>query len=205
MSRGPRLGRSSSLGGWAVVALGVSVWLTPLSAQAFCRAKACDPKQMTCTRDAQGCVQQGPALFWPSNCITLSVQQDGSPAQGISYDAALEVLSDAIATWSRVECEGGGSPSIRAELSEAVECAASESNPDGMNANILVFRDESWPYVGAVDAYGYTRLRFGTETGQLLDADIEINAEMDPFSVGDPVTDVDLASVVTHEVGHLLG
>ncbi len=69
----------------------------------------------------------------------------------------------------------------------------------------MLFREDEWPYVGAEDALGFTHLTFDENSGELWDADVEINAVAYKFSVGDPVTDNDLDSMLTHEAGHVLG
>ena len=80
-----------------------------------------------------------------------------------------------------------------------------EYNSTQNNANILAVRDDEWPYVGAEDALAFTHLHFDTDTGELYDADIEVNSVIQRYSVSEPVNGADLDSVLTHEVGHLLG
>ena len=48
-------------------------------------------------------------------------------------------------------------------------------------------------------------MRFNPNTGALYDADIQLNSAEFEFSVGDPVTASDLASVLAHEIGHFFG
>jgi hypothetical protein len=175
-------------------------------AWAFCRATTCNPETANCPRDADTCTEAGAPLYWASSCLTLSVQSDGSPSQGIDYEATVGVVQRALDAWTSVDCAGKGAPSIRAEISDAVECRKSELNDDGRNANIVMFREDDWPYVGAEDAFALTRVRFGADSGQIWDVDIELNAtEEKALSVGDPVQGDDLDSIMTHEVGHLLG
>jgi len=51
-----------------------------------------------------------------------------------------------------------------------------------------------------------TVINFDPASGEIWDADIEVNAVDEPLSVGDPVAGaVDLDSLLTHEAGHLLG
>lgn len=158
---------------------------------------------------ATRCVTSGQGLFWASSCLTISVQRDGAPATGIDYDTARASVQRAFDTWTEVECNGEGDrPSLRVEVSEPVACDESEYSSDRRNANIVMFREDEWPYVGAEDALGLTRLRFDTEnvTGEIYDVDIEINALREPLSTGEPgPRDVDLDSLLVHEAGHALG
>jgi hypothetical protein len=69
----------------------------------------------------------------------------------------------------------------------------------------VVFREDEWPYLGAANAIGLTTTRFDTKTGELWDADVELNGATQSLSIGDPITGDDLLSVLTHEAGHFLG
>ncbi|HWZ87350.1 MAG TPA: matrixin family metalloprotease [Polyangiaceae bacterium] len=158
-----------------------------------------------CMTDAQNCLTVGMPLFWASSCVTVSVQAAGAPKQHIDYNTALGSVTRAFAAWTSASC-GGAAPSISVAVNGPITCAASEYNSDRGNANIVVFREDSWPYVGGQDALGLTRLRFDPASGEIWDSDIEVNAVDEPFSVGDATPGaVDLDSLLTHEAGHLLG
>jgi len=174
-------------------------------AGAFCQATTCDPRKGACSTNAQGCFTSGLPLAWLSNCVTVSVQGDGSPKQHIDFDAARVSVEHAFAAWTSATCEGG-SPSISVVVNGPVSCSQSEYNSDRANANIVIFREDTWPYAGGEDALGLTLIRFDPDTGAIWDSDIEVNAVDEPLSVGNPVAgSVDLASLLTHEAGHLLG
>jgi hypothetical protein len=55
------------------------------------------------------------------------------------------------------------------------------------------------------DTLALTTVFFDGDTGEIYDANIEINSNLDDFSVGDPSGEFDLAAVLTHETGHFLG
>jgi hypothetical protein len=55
------------------------------------------------------------------------------------------------------------------------------------------------------NAIALTTTRFDTKTGDLWDADIELNGVTQQLSIGDPIVADDLLSVLTHEGGHFLG
>ncbi len=175
-------------------------------ASAFCRTTTCDPNnpKQQCQLDEDLCVVTGKPLTWRSSCVGVTVQRLGSPEHGFSYDDIAGVVETAFGTWMRASCDGAP-PSIDIEMMGAVECGISEYNSDAANANIVLFREGPWPYVGAQNALGLTTTRFDTKTGDLWDADIELNGEDGNLSIGDPVTGDDLLSVLTHEAGHFLG
>jgi hypothetical protein len=183
---------------------------TPQVALAFCPAKTCDPNVLAqhCEVDAlTQCVISGESLFWSSNCVTFSIQKDAAPKAGVSYADIEASVKRGFVAWTKADC-GGKSPSLRLTLSEPVSCDASEYNLKAKNANVIVFRENEWPYEGAEDALGLTRVRFDTDVnvGELFDTDIELNAVSEPLAVGEPnANEVDLDSLVTHELGHALG
>jgi hypothetical protein len=176
------------------------------SAFAFCRTTTCDPNDPKehCTIDSDNCVTDGFPLIWQSSCVTVGVQKMGSPTNGFSYDDVAGVVTQAFSTWMNASC-GSGHPSIDVEMIGPIECGLSEYNSDRGNANIVLFREDKWPYAGADNAIGLTTTRFDTKTGDLWDADIELNGVTQKLSIGDPIVADDLLSVLTHEGGHFLG
>ena len=187
----------------ASLALGL---LTAPGASAFCRTTTCDPNKPAdmCKFDADKCVVTGKPLSWRSSCVTVGVQQMGSPRNGFSFDDIVPVVEQAFGAWQQADC-GTGTPSIEVNLLGPIECGISEYNSDAANANIIIFRQDSWPFIGAENAIGITTTRFDTKTGDLWDADMELNAAGADLSIGDPIQGDDLLSVLTHEAGHFLG
>jgi len=184
--------------------LGAATLAVASHSLAFCRATTCDPSKAACARNSDSCLTTGIPLFWSSSCLQVYVQANGSPKQGISFATAQESVSRAFTTWLSAAC-GGASPLLDVQVLGPITCNTAEFNKTQKNANIVLFREDEWPYVGAEDALGFTHLTFNADTGELWDADLEINAVAYRFSVGDPVTDNDLDSMLTHEAGHMLG
>jgi hypothetical protein len=81
-----------------------------------------------------------------------------------------------------------------------------EYTKNSVNVNVILFHDDEWPHPQSEDAVGLTSTTYDERTGEIFDADIEINSTVELSS-----TDVvapgkyDLLSVLTHEVGHFLG
>ncbi|HET7538413.1 MAG TPA: matrixin family metalloprotease [Polyangiaceae bacterium] len=171
---------------------------------AFCRATTCDASKKDCARDSQGCLTEGKPLYWASSCLEVHVQGNGSVAQGISFATLGDRVSGAFGTWLSSDC-GGAPPLLDVHVLGPITCDVSEYNSTKKNANIVMFRDDRWPYMGAEDALAFTHLVFNPDTGELWDSDLEINGFEYQFSIGDPVTANDLDSMLTHEVGHMLG
>lgn len=72
------------------------------------------------------------------------------------------------------------------------------------NENLVIFRDNTWPYPGEREALALATVTFNTITGEILDADVEFNTADHDFTIG-PVPRTDLLNTAVHEVGHLLG
>jgi hypothetical protein len=91
-------------------------------------------------------------------------------------------------------------------------CDQAEYNQSAGNANIVIFRDDEWPYSEVDHELAATWLTVD-RTGTIVDADIEINATAPLFvPTGDEELELgvianqrDLLSIMVHEAGHFLG
>lgn len=145
-------------------------------------------------------------LFWRNACVGYSLQQDAS--RQITLDQATAATARAFAAWSSVTCKEGGHPSIAPENNGPVACSAVQYNENQPNQHVIIFRDDAWPYAGdPYNTLGLTRMKFDLNTGEIFDADMEINAFDHTLIVeGAPGTDEYLLdNVLTHELGHFLG
>jgi hypothetical protein len=166
---------------------------------------------MDCGINAQGCATRGLPVFWPDACVSYAVQQDGSPLRGISAFETDEAMRAAFAAWLGAECPGGGRPSLGVVPLGGAVCDQVEFNmpeagrPLTPNANLVIYRDDAWPYDNEDFVIARTSITFDPDTGAIFDADIEINSSENEFSLGVMGVSNDLQSVLTHEVGHFLG
>jgi hypothetical protein len=100
---------------------------------------------------------------------------------------------------------GGAGPSIIFKRQPDVQCTSLEYSLHGGNANVILFRDNGWPYADAEDTLGLTTLWFDRHTGEIFDVDVEINTTDFTFTTGDADVGFDLLSTLQHETGHFLG
>jgi hypothetical protein len=168
---------------------------------AYCRTTTCP----TCDYDAKGC-PTGDPLFWPSSCVTFSMQYEAS--KQVDLPTATTVMEKAFAIWQAVTCgESGAPPAIRVDHHFGdVACTVHEYNQTDANANIVMFRDDVWPYEGSANVLGLTTVTYSRRTGAIFDVDMELNGTH-RLSVEEvvPPSSYDLQSIATHEAGHFLG
>jgi MYXO-CTERM domain-containing protein len=194
----------------AAAALLVLAGLTASSASfAFCRTTTCQ----NCSAAPGECITEGVPVYWPVSCISYDLQQDASP-KWVDLDLATATAGRAFDAWSHVTCPASGAPpSLAFKDLGPVACNRHEYNDEqhsvGGNANIIMFRDSDWDAAGLSDSgstLALTTLTFNLQSGEIYDADIEINGEK-PISAADviPPDAYDLQSILTHEIGHFLG
>ena len=67
--------------------------------------------------------------------------------------------------------------SIDVRALDPVACHKVEYNQNGGNANIIMFDDAAWPYSDSNNTLGLTTVTYNINTGELYDADMEINTD----------------------------
>ena len=149
----------------------------------------------------------GTVLQWRQPCVAFAVQKDAS--RQVTLAEMTKTAKSAFAAWTSIDCGGGSHPTIEVDDFGTVTCGKVEYNQHGGNANVIVFRDESWPHMnesaGTTDTIALTTVTYDVTKGDIFDADMEINSFQNQFTTDDTVVDVDLLSVMTHEAGHFLG
>ncbi|HEY5958593.1 MAG TPA: matrixin family metalloprotease [Polyangiaceae bacterium] len=206
---------------WRVwLTLGCVAWLAKVSpVAASCRLTTCtdrDTSTNACRAEndsVDGCETAGAPLYWSRNCITYSVNSSGSRRWGISADQLDVTIRSAFEVWLGVQCESGGHPNFSVQGTPQVLCDEARYNFGRPNQNIWTFRDEAWPHPEDLhEKIALTTLKTDNHTGEILDADVEINSASYAFSLDANASSTDAAEpaldlfpVVLHEAGHVLG
>ena len=201
--------RRSSVATAAIAsAIALASVVTSGDAAAFCRTTT-SPVPADFQPSAAACWTNGLPLWWRNSCVGYSLQKDAS--RQISYDDASRIIFAAFLKWTSTACPSDGTGSSRVSIDVhdegAVACGTVQYNSDQPNQHVIVFRDDTWPHNDANNTLALTTVVFNPETGEIYDADMEINTAQQRLTVNDPVPSdgYDFSSIVTHESGHFLG
>ena len=204
--------RRSSSAALRVAALGAScvlgVAFHAREASAFCRTTTA-PVPADFQPGPSQCYDHGLPLWWRNACVGYSIQKDAS--RQVSYDDAANAITRAFTKWTSTTCPtdgtGGSHVSIDVRDLGPVSCGVVQYNSDQPNQHVIAFRDDAWPHSDANNTLALTTVVFNPDTGEIYDADMEINTAQQKMTLTDQVAQdgYDFASIVTHETGHFLG
>jgi matrixin len=187
--------------------LGITAW--DPSASAFCRTTT---SQVPPDYDPAicGCWPSGLPLYWLNACVSYDIQENAS--KQISYDTAATDIALAFTRWTSTTCatddHGTGRVSIDVRDFGPVACNVVQyDNLGGPNQHVIIFRDDKWPYHDTSNTLALTTVTYDPDTGEIYDADMEINTFQYTLSTTPDVPEdgYDFLSIVTHETGHFLG
>lgn len=134
---------------------------------------------------------EGAMLHWRTPSVRLAIHASTSARFG--EQEARSALTQAIAAWSEARL----GPSV--VLTEDTDAPPGFEHGRAVNG---VYSVSPWPYERKLLAV--TVSSYDTRTGELLDADILLNGD-ERLVVGAAEEHYDLTSILTHELGHVLG
>ena len=138
-------------------------------------------------------------VYLPKPCIAFHLNENGS--NQIAFNDIKKVVRRSIATWNRPDIS-----SLQLSFAGLTdEDRVGYNVYTSKNANIIVFRDETWDDSKAIMAL--TSVTHHSTTGVIFDSDIEINSATYQFGIveKDGYDIVDLENTLTHEIGHTFG
>lgn len=186
--------------------VGASALLVSTQASAFCRSTTCrSTGAKECPTDGDGCPAEGEKLFWPTSCISYATNELGTQDQDPAETRA--VIKKTFQAWTDVKCKNGKIASMAFQEREPISCKKSEYNKEGPNVNVVLFQDDDWKYRGIDGTLAKTSVTYNDETGEIYDADIEVNTANNTVTISDDPKKIqyDLQAILTHEVGHFIG
>jgi len=160
-------------------------------------------------------------LFWRNHCVSYDIHTDanGQVSNQVSYEVASQIAASSFSKWTLVECPvGGGQGRVSIDVRDLgpVACDEVNYNEDQGNQHVIIFRDDGFTSTtdgGVViedpsnaNTLGLTTVTFDADTGEIYDADIQVNSSQS-LATGEtvPSDGYDLQSILTHEAGHFLG
>lgn len=199
----------------------MSLALLPAPASAWCQMTSSDARPTTSEPCVLVSLHPGShELAWRRRCtsISFSAALGVAATEGrINEDMARVVLGRSISTWTSVDCGGAVSGLEVTILPEANACTRAAHYRGGRNVHTIVFVADGWATERLHDprALAVTYVWHDPATGEILDADMELNEDTKDFHVcaleacADVVpldsAVVDLENTVTHELGHYFG
>lgn len=174
---------------------------------------------LTCTRSGPYACQSGETplpVLWPGAQATFVINDQGTANStappGLSQPI-LDTIIESFEAWNQVECPGFELPDNCSDMLLTYEGLTAQSeigydqSSSAQNTNLVIFRDTGWDQVASDLTFALTSVTYNPRTGQIVDADLEINSEIYFLNVGDPVDPnlADLKNTLVHEVGHFVG
>jgi hypothetical protein len=151
----------------------------------------------------------GRFLYWPTRNIEYVVNKQG--CKDVSMQETLGAIKRAFFAWASPSCTDiyffykGLSAETKTNL-----VLGQDDKPD--SANLLVWHT-TWPPKGVTsggvtkEMPAVTTVVYSTDSGVIMDADIDLNAHDFFWTSTDDTTKAatDVENIVAHEIGHLLG
>ncbi|MCC6621075.1 MAG: matrixin family metalloprotease [Deltaproteobacteria bacterium] len=153
---------------------------------------------------------RGAPVRWFAREAPLPFKVGATPPGDVALEVVTAVVQTAWGTWHQAGCDDVPTAAYRG-LSPATDATRPESlraTPD--NVVVFVPTEAAWSALGrSASEVAITLVSNNDRTGEIVDADILVNDGPWRFtltaSTGGVPGQVDLASVMTHEVGHALG
>jgi hypothetical protein len=172
------------------------------SAHAYC--------QLTTSMAVAGfaCSTSGEPLLWARQCISYSVVPRTHAATP-SLEEIRNTVDHSFATWGEVQCNGHRIGLALGQTDDLSMCNRPEYNETKSNSNSVIFVEDWAARDLPKEAFGLTLVWHDPKTGQIFDADMQLNETLGTLDICTDNTclpgHVDMQNIITHEAGHFLG
>lgn len=162
---------------------------------------ACPSGALAYRRTTVDDIPDGTPLFWSRRTIPFRDLFTAIP--GVPTEDARAALNRSVLTWSHAgECTNMVLVHRGATWSERTNITGGAPDME----NHIVFRATAWPADVGAQTLALTTTVYRRSTGEILDADIDVNAVNHAWSAGpDPTGFDDIENTLTHELGHAIG
>jgi MYXO-CTERM domain-containing protein len=172
------------------------------TASAFVRTPTCylnNPSSPFACRDGE----TPQPIFWPQQCVLYEVNQAGLSTVP-EFDDLLAAIEISFDPWRDADC-ASIDPQFLGITDSRVIGLTADRQPNG---NLIRFSETGWPNASPIQAL--TSVTYRISTGEIVDADIDMNAQYFTLGIIDDSTEnpnliLDLQNTLTHEIGHFLG
>lgn len=139
----------------------------------------------------------GPSLNWPSKKASFWIHSAGS--KNLQGTQQFDIIRQGLESWTQVENAQFSISYLGNTQQTSVGYNFLQKEP---NQNLVIFQ-KKWPHDNSI--IGLTTATFNAQTGEIFDADIELNDEHYVFTTSNEGVATDLLNTVTHESGHFYG
>ncbi len=145
---------------------------------------------------------KGTPLRWYKSEVKMFYDYNGT--KDIPGNAEWQAVNKSMDTWNAVDCN-----QPRLEPGGLKQDGKTGYWPHKDNYNLIrwVNHKDEWTqkYVGNEDVIAFTTVSYDLDTGEIYDADMDINDWNFDFGVDGSRSKYDVQNTVTHELGHVLG
>jgi hypothetical protein len=163
---------------------------------------------------ASGCYDPGTPLAW-SGGQRVAYSLSEAASKQISLADATRIAKVAFDQWNNASCATSKPPNLQvydggpvSAQAAANDCGLVQCDPTIHDPlHVIAFDDASWPHNDPMNTLALTTVTYGIDSGEIFDADIEINSAQHTLTAQEPPPQgaFSLRAILTHEAGHFLG